>query len=117
MAAPTPAPHRTPSPGGMIPSEWPAQAADTIVDTIAKVRDRTTKPAIVAARGLVYGLMAGVVGIIAFVLLLILIVRLWANYVPGHVWVIYAIFFAVFSGLGLWMLRRANAPTPTTPEA
>lgn len=112
MAAPTPSPRPPKVPAGVIPAEWPAQAADTIVDTIAKVRDRTTKPALLAARGLVYGLVAAVVGSVAFFLFLLIIVRVWANYVPGHVWVIYAIFAVVFSGVGLWALRKANAPKP-----
>lgn len=98
----------------MIPAEWPAQAADTIVDAIGKVRDKTTKPAIVAARAVVYGLIAAVVGTVALILLLVLIVRMWANWAPGHVWVIYAIFFAVFSGAGLFLLRKANAPAPSS---
>lgn len=110
MAAPTPAPRSTPPSGGLIPAEWPAQAADVIVDTISKVRDKTTKPAIVASRAVVYGLIAAVVGFVAFWLVLLLIVRLWANYVPGHVWVIYAIFFAMFSVAGAFLLRKANAP-------
>ena len=63
MAAPPPAPRS--GPGGVIPAEWPAQAADTIVDTIAKVRDKTTKPAIVAARAIVYGLIAAVLSSLA----------------------------------------------------
>ncbi|MCU1357838.1 MAG: hypothetical protein JWM89_3256, partial [Acidimicrobiales bacterium] len=32
MAAPTPAPRPSSDPAGMIPAEWPAQAADAIVD-------------------------------------------------------------------------------------
>jgi hypothetical protein len=96
----------------MIPAEWPAQAADTIVETVQKVRDRTTKPAIIAVRGLVYGLLATIIAVVAFVLLLILIVRLWANYVPGHVWVIYAIFFVAFAGAGWFLFRKANAIEP-----
>jgi hypothetical protein len=96
----------------VVPAAWPAQAADTIVETIAKVRDKTTKPALLAARGVVYGLVAAVVGSVAFFLLLLIIVRVWANYVPGHVWVIYAIFGVVFSGIGLFALRKANAPKP-----
>ena len=111
MAAPSPDPRR--SAGGMIPAEWPAQAADTIVDTISKVRDKTTKPAIVAARAVVYGLIAAIVGTVGLILFLILIVRLWENYVPGHVWIIYAIFFVAFSGGGLVLLRKANAPAST----
>lgn len=113
MAAPTPSPRGTKAPQGVIPAEWPAQAADTIVDTISKVRDKTTKPALLAARGLVYGLVAAVIGSVAFFLVLVMIVRIWANYVPGHVWVIYAIFAVVFTGTGLFLLRKANAPRPT----
>ncbi len=113
MAAPTPSPRGTKAPQGVIPAEWPAQAADTIVETIAKVRDKTTKPALLAARGLVYGLVAAVIGSVAFFLLLLIIVRVWANYVPGHVWVIYAIFAVVFSTVGLYALRKANAPKPS----
>jgi hypothetical protein len=97
----------------VIPAEWPAQAADTIVDTIAKVRDRTTKPALLAARAVVYGVVAGVVGTVAFFLLLVLIVRLYDVYVPGPVWPIYAFFAVVFSILGLVALRKANAPKPS----
>jgi hypothetical protein len=100
----------------MIPAEWPAQAADTIVDAIGKVRDKTTKPAITAARAVVYGLIAAVVGSVALVLTLVLIVRIWDNYVPGNVWIIYAIFFVVFSGVGLLLLRKANAPAPAADD-
>ena len=116
MATPTPAPKR-PMSGGVIPQEWPAQAADSIVDTIAKVRDRTTKPAIVAARAIVYGLLVVIVASTALILALVLIVRLWANYVPGHIWIIYAIFAVVFSTAGLILLRRANAPAPPTQNS
>ena len=58
MAAPTTGPNGSSSSTGMIPAEWPVQAADKIVETIATVRDKTTKPALTAARGLVYGLVA-----------------------------------------------------------
>jgi hypothetical protein len=113
MAAPTPAP-RSGASGGVIPAEWPAQAADTIVDAIGKVRDKTTKPAIVAARALVYGLIAGVVGLVAVIVALVGLVRVLDNYVPNEVWVIYAGFFVVFSVAGLVLLRKANAPAPST---
>jgi hypothetical protein len=109
MAAPTPSP-RPKGPQGLIPAEWPAQAADTIVDTITKVRDRTTKPALLAARAVVYGVVAAVVGTIAFILVLILIVRCYDVWVPGPVWPIYAFFAVVFSIAGLVALRKANAP-------
>jgi hypothetical protein len=98
----------------VIPAEWPAQAADTIVDTISKVRDRTTKPALLAARGLVYGIVAAVIGSIAFFLVLVMIVRCYDVWVPGPVWPIYAFFAVVFTGGGLFCMRKANLPSPTS---
>lgn len=118
MAAIDPGPPRTPkeapASSGVIPAEWPAQAADVIVDTIAKVRDRTTRPAIIAARGLVYGVLAGVMALVTGILVLTMIVRMWDVYVPGHVWVIYAIFAVVFSAGGALLLKKANAPADLT---
>lgn len=98
--------------GGLIPPEWPAQAADIVVDTIAKVRDRTTRPAQVLARGLVYGLIAAVLGGAALVLLLILMIRMWSNWVPGDVWILYALIAVAFIATGAVFLGRANRATP-----
>lgn len=114
MAAPTAGPSGPPSSNGVIPAEWPTQAADTIVDTIGKVRDRTTKPAIVAARGLVYGLLGLVVGSVALVLLLVLIVRIYDNYSPIGVWLLYAVLAALMIGAGTWLLKKANSPAKPT---
>jgi hypothetical protein len=102
----------SPSPAskGIVPDDWPVQAADTIVETIGKVRDKTTKPALLAARGLVYGLLAAIVGSLALILVLVLVVRLYANYVPGDVWILYAGVGAFLAILGLWLLRKANRP-------
>lgn len=97
---------------GVIPAEWPAQAADLIVDNIAKVRDKTTRPALVVSRGLVYGLLAGVVGIIAFIMALIMVVRAYDNWVPGNVWPLYAGLAVVFIAGGIICLGRANRPVP-----
>lgn len=110
MAAPTNGPTKT---DGLIPAEWPAQAADAIVENIGKVRDKTTKPAITAARGLVYGLIAAIVGILAVVMVLILSVRLYDNYVPGNVWPLYAALAVLMIGVGLLALKKANSPAPT----
>lgn len=108
MAAPT-SPSRPPA-GGLVPAEWPAQAADAIVETIDKVKDKTTKPAITAARAVVYGLLAAIVGAVATILLLVLVVRLYANYVPRTVWPLYAGLFLVLMGAGIFCIRKANAP-------
>ncbi len=109
MAAPVGSPGPS-SPNGMLPPEWPVQAADKIVDTIATVRDKTTKPALTAARALVYGLLGGIAGLVALVLLLVGLVRFYANYVPGNdVWPLYAGLAVVLILSGLVLLKRANA--------
>lgn len=109
MAAPT-GPSGPTSSNGVIPAEWPAQAADTIVDTIDKVRDKTTKPALTAARGLVYGLLGAIVGTVAAILALVLVVRLYENYVPGDVWPFYAVVAVLFLVAGVALLKRASRP-------
>ena len=38
-------------------SDWPAQAANSIVDLVDQVRTKTTGPAITVARGLVFGVI------------------------------------------------------------
>lgn len=110
MAAPTNGPTKT---DGLIPAEWPAQAADAIVENIGKVRDKTTKPAITAARALVYGLIAAIVGILAAVLVLIFVARVYDNYSPIGIWLFYAVLAVFMIGLGLVALKKANSPAPT----
>jgi hypothetical protein len=56
--------------------DWPAQAADAIVDVVDKVRTQTTSKAVVAARALVFGVVIGVLGIIAFTALFIGLIRI-----------------------------------------
>lgn len=50
---------------------WAADVTETIVSTVDKIRDRTTTPIIMVARGLVFGLLGGMLGLTAFVLLII----------------------------------------------
>ena len=50
---------------------WAADLTNTIVGTVDKVRDRTTKPIVMIARGLVFGLLATFLGLMALALVLI----------------------------------------------
>lgn len=81
---------------------WATQAADFIVDVVAKVRDRTTKPLIYVARGLVFGLIAVFGGLTALVLSLIVFTRglqailEWPLDHPTAVWVSYLVLGGVF---------------------
>lgn len=50
---------------------WAADLTDTIIDTVDKVRDRTTKPIVMVARGLVFGLLTAFLVLMAVALFLI----------------------------------------------
>ena len=50
---------------------WASDLTDTIVSTVDKVRDRTTKPIVMIARGLVFGLLAFFLGTFIVAMLLI----------------------------------------------
>ncbi len=92
-------------------ADWVAQVTDTIVRTIGTLRDRTTKPAITIARGLVFGIMASILGMVAVVLLAVLVVRVIENYLPGGVWKSHFITGALFcvGGLILMFKRHSKA--------
>jgi hypothetical protein len=89
-------------------ADWVTQVTDTIVRTVAAVRDRTTKPAIFLARALVFGLLAGVLGTMALVLGAVMVVRILENYLPGGVWKAHLITGLVFTLAGLFLMVKRN---------
>jgi len=105
----------------ILEGDWPAQAATSIEQIVTTVRDRTTKPVLTAARAIVYALVGGTLLIAAFVMLIICMIRLLNNYLPGDVWVAYLVLGSVFvlTGLILWTLRGPGTiqATPDTPVA
>lgn len=107
----------TPTPRATRDADWPVQAADTIERVVGTVRSKTTGPAITIARGLVYGLLATIVGIAALVMLAIAAVRALDVYLPEaalgdhNTWAAHLIVGLVFSlaGMVAWSKRRAPA--------
>jgi hypothetical protein len=97
-------------------SDWPAQAADTIERVVQGVRDKTTGPAIDAARWLVAGFFLVLAGTMVAVLLAVALVRMLNAYLPDawvgeeHMWVAHAIVGAIFAGFGLFLLARRHSP-------
>jgi hypothetical protein len=86
-------------------SDWPAQATDTIVNLVDQVRAKTTGPAITVARGLVFGIIVGVLGVVAAVLLLIFSIRLTTELLDlvwdgAGVWLTYLIYGVLFTVVG-----------------
>ena len=96
-------------------SDWPAQAADTIERVVGTVRDKTTGPAITAARWVVYGTFALLVGTVVAILLAVAGVRLLDVYLPDawvgedHTWAAHLIVGLVLSGAGLLLWSRRTA--------
>ena len=88
--------------------DWPAQAADRVVGLVDSVRNKTTVPLTTAARGIVYGFLAAVMGIAVVLLLAIASVRVVNVYLPGDVWAAHLLVGTIFSAGGLiaWSKRR-----------
>lgn len=103
MAEPTPA-------DDTVDRDWPAQLADTAVRIIEQVRDKTTRPAITIARGVVFGLVAAIVGTVAILLFLIGAIRLVNGYLPGKVWTTYLLFGGIFTVAGMLLFSRRKPP-------
>ncbi len=108
-----------PSTGG---SDWPAQATDTIVGVVDSVRDKTAGPATNVARGLVYGLLAAIVGTAALVFTLVLLLRgldVLADVVLDAIdieragrstWIAHTVMGLLFLVPGIWCWRKGATP-------
>lgn len=96
--------------------DWPAQATEAIVKAVGTAHDKITGPIQTAARVIVYGLLAAILGVTAFVLLVILSLRLVNNYLPdsvfgeNHMWAAHLLVGLVFAALGLLLLGLAKRP-------
>lgn len=103
-------------------SDWTVQAADRIDSVVGSIRDKTVVPLTTVARALVYGLIAGLLGTVALVMLAIIAVRLLDVYLPFHVgtsharsvWISDAGIGGIFAFVGwFFFLRKANAGAKT----
>ena len=89
-------------------SDWPSQAADTIVTVVGTVRDRTTGPIMVVARALVFGVFIGTIGTGVVVLAIIGLVRMLDKILPSSVWLPYLVLGVIFVIAGALIFRRRN---------
>ena len=90
-------------------NDWPEQAADTIERVVGSVRDKTTGPLTTVAQALVYGLLAGILGVAALVLLAVGLERVLIDLLlEDDVWAAHLIVGGIFVLLGLfaWSKRR-----------
>jgi hypothetical protein len=95
---------------GGLGGDWPAQAADAIVNVVGAVRDRTTGPITTIARGVVFGFFAAVLGIAVAVMLIIAAIRLLDEVLPSGVWLAYLVLGTVVVIAGALVFRKRNQP-------
>lgn len=106
-----PAPRGAAPPATARPSDWPAQVADTIESFIGGIANKTTVPITTAVRAIVYGVVIGVMGSVALVLVAVALDRLLViayAAVGAGVWAAHGTLGAIFllGGLLLWRKRR-----------
>ena len=86
-----------------------ARALDTIDTVVATVNDKAVRPAVVAARGIVFGVVIAVVAITVFVLFCVAFIRITTIY--GHrIWASYIVLGLIFSALGAFLYSRRGLP-------
>jgi hypothetical protein len=95
----------------MADGDWVVTLTDNIDRIITMVRDKTTRPAVTVVRAVVLGVVAAFVGIAALIFLIIGLVRLVNNLVPGPMWITYLILGSVFVLAGLILMRLRQSPS------
>ena len=92
--------------GDLIGGQWPVQAADRIESVIDSVRRKTTGPAMVASRALVYGIVGSVFVVSAAILTLIAVLRGLDALLPT--WLVQLIVGGILclGGIVCWSQRR-----------
>ena len=85
------------------------RALETIDTVVATVNDRAIRPAVVAARGIVFGIIIAVVGIAVVVLFCVGFIRLTT--IAGHrIWASYIVLGLIFSAVGAVLYSRRGVP-------
>ena len=85
------------------------RALDTIDTVVATVNDRAVRPAIVAARSVVFGIIIAVVGITVVIMFCIGFIRLTT--IAGHrIWASYIVLGLIFSAVGAVLYARRGLP-------
>ena len=86
------------------------RALDTIDSVVATINDKAIRPAIVAARAIVFGVIIAVVALAVVVLLSVGFVRLTTDYLFHYrVWVSYLVLGAIFCALGTFAYSKRGA--------
>ncbi len=92
---------------------WAADLADTVERAVASVRKKSTQPLVKVTRGVVYGLLAAILGIAAIVLAIVMAIRALQELLDlakisrsAAVYLSYLGVGGIFSLLGLFVLGK-----------
>ena len=104
----------TAGPGGR---DWATDLTDRVIDTVDKVKEKTTDNAILALRVVVFGLVISVLALATLLMTVIVLVRINDAYLPigagvgDATWAAHGFTGVLFSvlGLGAWLSRRGSA--------
>lgn len=94
---------------------WADETTDTVVRLVDQIRSKTTRPAVLVARGLVFGILAAFLGLLALILLLIAATRgLQAAIEPltdqdRAVYISYFVVGGILSLVGVLLFRKRSA--------
>lgn len=91
-------------------TDWTDQVTDLVVDSVDKVRARTTGPILEVSKGIVYAVVAVLVALPVLLLSVIGTVRLLTLFIPA--WIVYLGFGIILTlvGVVLWS-KRGRLPT------
>lgn len=96
--------------------KWAANTVDSIDRIVALIRQYTTRPVVVVARGLVFGLLALATSLVVLTLLIIggsrALVSLgdvWFAH-GTSVWLSYIVSGSIFTTIGAVLMRRRRRP-------
>lgn len=91
-------------------AEWPVKIVDVIEAAVDGVHDKVVRPLTLAARALVFGIVAGAMALVLAVLGAVLVVRILDVYAFGRrVWASDVVVGGLLTvvGLALWTKRRS----------
>ena len=86
--------------------DWAIQTADTIDRIVETVRSNTSDRLISFSRGMVFGLLAAILAMTAFILVAIVVVRILVILL-GSAWAAYLVLGGFFTLAGLLLWRQA----------
>jgi hypothetical protein len=85
------------------------RALETVDAVVATVNDKAVRPAVVAARSIVFGVIIAVVGITVVVLFCVGFIRVTT--IAGHrIWASYMVLGLLFSAVGAVLYSRRGVP-------